>query len=684
MRNNTISKDKSNSNNAVQTFIIFAFSVLFWELFLYFQNKGAGASFSPWIILFAIAEAAVCTFICGWFKKDGANKAVMILLTLILWVFYVAQLMYHRIFGSFFSLSMAGMAGNAIENFGWTLIAAIKESVFQIFITLFPVGICILFAIFYHRKSKFSVKRHMGILAFALLLWVVSVVALPLGGTNDSTAYGAYYSSLVDLDTSCSKLGLLANSVVEFKNKIFGYTNDNSELIPSTADQQDDRKPDKTDNISAANYNIREEIDFNALASATSDRELKNISLYLAGTQPSNKNEYTGMFEGYNLIYICAEAFSSYAIDKDVTPTLYKLANEGIVLNNYYNSFKNVTTNGEYAFLNGLWPDVSRSDAGDGTVFGSFAQSIQNSMPMGMGKVFKEQNNAAAWAYHNYFGYYYARDQYLPNIGFTCKFMGDGMFFSTLWPASDYEMMLQSVDDYINEDQFCVYYMTFSGHGKYTYNNVMLLKNIGTVYQLKPDSGLTEEAMGYLACNHELELAMSYLMKRLEAAGKLENTVIVLTGDHTPYSLSQEGLDSLAGHEVDTDFELYKSTCIMWNGSIKEPIYVDDYCCNVDIYPTILNLFGMDFDSRLMAGRDIFSDSTHAAVLYNRSFITPEVKYNNSTGKAIWADSNTWTEEERQEYLDKYIVNIRNTYSMCLKMESSDYYGFVWEHTVFK
>ena len=50
----------------------------------------------------------------------------------------------------------------------------------------------------------------------------------------------------------------------------------------------------------------------------------------------SYTNEYTGMFADYNLIYICAEGFSTYAIDPDVTPTLYKMSHNGIILNNYY------------------------------------------------------------------------------------------------------------------------------------------------------------------------------------------------------------------------------------------------------------------------------------------------------------------------------------------------------------
>ena len=173
-------------------------------------------------------------------------------------------------------------------------------------------------------------------------------------------------------------------------------------------------------------------------------------------------------------------------------------------------------------------------------------------------------------------------------------------------------------------------------------------------------------------------------MQRLEEAGKLENTLIVLTGDHYPYYVYDEDRDSLAGHHVDTDFELYKSTCIMWAGGLDEPIEVDTPCCNVDILPTVLNLLGLRYDSRMIAGKDIFSTTPHCAALYNRNFITSMVMYNNTDGSSKWSEHEDATEQFKQNYLNYFINQVKNRYSMSIKIEDTDFYRFVWSNTSFR
>ena len=97
------------------------------------------------------------------------------------------------------------------------------------------------------------------------------------------------------------------------------------------------------------------------------------------------------------------------------------------------------------------------------------------------------------------------------------KFARRGMSFTTSWPASDLEMMEQSVDDYIGMEQFHAYYMTFSGHYKYdTSLNPMAKRNWDAVKDLE---GYSNPVKAYLACNIELEKAMAYLMQRLEEQG---------------------------------------------------------------------------------------------------------------------------------------------------------------------
>ena len=495
---------RSDFKNLIIIFLLFYFSIMFWELFLYSNIHGSQQGFSTWTPFFACAEAMFFTFLSGWFKNRTVNRIIQIVLLVLIWIYYTSQIIYFKVFGSMYSVYMAGMAGNAIQNFSWTLISVVKRSWGIILGGLTPVIIVVLFMIIFKPEPNYSPKLHIASFLLTIAVWTAAVLLLPTAGTGDNSAYAAYHGNYTDTDTSSARLGILANAVADTGKLLFGADSSYSDL-PEPSQQPDDRTdPDSAGVQDDPNVerNILEQIDFSGLASKAQDADTRQLCLYMNGTQGTAKNDMTGLFEGYNLIYICGEAFSSYAINEKLTPTLYKLANEGIVLNNYYNSFKNVTTNGEYAFLNGLWPDLSYGIyAGDGTTVGSFPQSVKRLMPMGMGTLFNQQCGTLSRAYHNYLGYYYGRNQYLPNIGFTCKFMGEGMFFSEFWPSSDWEMMLQSVDDYINDDRFCVYYMTFSGHGEYNFTNGIYNKNILTVMDTLGETDLTPDALGYLACN---------------------------------------------------------------------------------------------------------------------------------------------------------------------------------------
>ena len=141
--------------------------------------------------------------------------------------------------------------------------------------------------------------------------------------------------------------------------------------------------------------------------------------------------------------------------------------------------FGSNTTNGEYTFCVGLYPDLSRNKT-----MASFYASQNNYLPFCLGNEFKGQG-ASAWAYHNYTGDYYSRNATHPNMGYTFKAAGEGLDMELGWPTSDLEMMEKSVDDYIDSgERFCAYYMTFSGHYQYNWENPMSRKNRSVVEDL--------------------------------------------------------------------------------------------------------------------------------------------------------------------------------------------------------
>mgnify|MGYP000568022791 CR=1 FL=1 len=131
------------------------------------------------------------------------------------------------------------------------------------------------------------------------------------------------------------------------------------------------------------------------------------------------------------------------------------------------------------------------------------------------------------------------------------------------------------------------------------------------------DLPYSEPVKCYLASQLELELAVSSLVEQLEEAGKLEDTVIVLSADHYPYGLTDEEYSELLGHTVDPVFEIYENSLILWSADMEEPVYVDKYCSSLDLLPTLSNLFGLEYDSRLMMGSDILSDEPALVIFAN-------------------------------------------------------------------
>ncbi|HCM14069.1 MAG TPA: sulfatase, partial [Lachnospiraceae bacterium] len=219
-------------------------------------------------------------------------------------------------------------------------------------------------------------------------------------------------------------------------------------------------------------------------------------------------------------------------------PTLYRLTREGFVFNNFYTAlWQTSTSDGEYVAMTGLIPVGTRS----------MYRTRNNYMPFALGNQFKRMG-VESKAYHNHTYTYYQRNETHPNLGYLFKGKGNGLVLeSDVWPESDLEMINATVDEYIGEERFHVYYLTVSGHMNYTFmGNSMAYKN----RKLVEDLPYSSDVKAYIACQIELDRALEQLIKKLEEANVADRTVIALSADHYPYGWEKEKLDELAGHEV--------------------------------------------------------------------------------------------------------------------------------------
>lgn len=670
---------------ALFAFLYFACLVIYLEVIFHFLIYRSVDIKIIYPILFAIPFGALLAFITGLFSVK-LNKLILWVLSAAICIIYLVQLVYFNVFKVFFSFQIMGMADDAVSEFGSDVVTAIKGNLGGLIILLLPLvllGFLINNRIVYQRRR---ITEQGILLGGAALFHVLALATLLLFGKQDYTPYDLYYNTKVQ-ELLGQQLGITTMTRID----LLKLLSPEDELVLADAmivtritpvptpiptpmvtpipEPTQPAKPDATPTPTLlptptpidTSPNIMN-IDLKTLAEQEKNKTIKTLHNYFASITPTNKNEYTGKFKGYNLIMITAEGFSPYAVHEEKTPTLYRMVREGFVFNNFYTAlWQTSTSDGEYVAMTGLIPQGTRS----------MFKGRSNQWPFSLGHQFN-QLGVASKAYHNHSYTYYQRNETHTNMGYIWKAKGNGLNLPTdSWPESDLEMIDATVDEYITEEQFHVYYLTVSGHMNYTFaGNSMALKN----KKLVQDLPYSEDAKAYIACQIELDRALEALLARLEAAGVADRTVIALSADHYPYGWEKYKLDELAGYEIDPNFEIYKNHFILWNPSMEENIIIEEPCSSLDILPTLSNLFGLEYDSRLLMGQDILSDAEPLVVLSNRSFITDKVMYNSSTGETTLLT----TQALPTDYIKNMNKIIQNKFSVSKSILSEDYYRYVF------
>lgn len=642
--------------------LLFCLTGVYVELCLHLCVFGSMDRYAGYPVLFGLLGGALCTLVVSSLPK---------VLRQITGVFLVAaqvllaevQLVYHCIFGDFMPVSQIGMGGNVVVNFNSQLLYGIRQNLLKILLLLLPlIAVILCLALRRGQALKLRLRWKQTMASFAVLLALLLTVTglMYVGRDNAFSVYRTFTNVNTSTDSSYKKIGMLATTAQKLRYMLFSGSG-SIMITPSSLNISDVPRT-----YSSNSYNVIESIDFTALADSTDSDILKATDEYLANATPTRKNNYTGLLKDYNLITICAESFCPWFISEELTPTLYKLSHTGILFENYYGTFQSVTTNGEYTMCMGLYPDMSRTKTDS-----SFNVAGTNYLPFCLGNALKGMGYQA-WGYHDYIGDFYNRNITHANMGYTFKAADSGLAMKIDWPSSDLEMMEASIDDYINSGEpFHAYYMTFSGHYQYNWDNAMSAKNRDAVKDLP----YSEPVKAYIACNLELEYALEYLMQRLEEAGVADKTCIVLTNDHYPYGLTEDEYNELAGQTLDTTFEKYRNSFICYVPGLSENIVVDEYCSTADILPTLLNLFGVDYDSRLLAGTDVLSSGLHVAVLSDKSFLTKTFRYDAGTETVIPADESITVSDG---LVKTYRLYVDSRFQLSGNILNSDYYAHVF------
>ena len=632
--------------------IYFIFLILYLELiYKHFILHNVLSYHTLLIVLFSTTFAVLFTLLSS-LGKPKTNRIISIILSIFITLIYISQYVYYKFYNSIYSVfSVIKGTEQVFGGFFSSILIMIKNNILVIIIMLLPLILFIILGkkIFNYNKSKLN--NIILSIAFIILFLVKSLIII-FSNNGMYSLHRLYFETHAPM-LLINKTGLLSMEVMDVERFIFGF------------DEKFEISKETSREIDEIEYNIID-INFDELIENETNEDVIKLHEYFKNAQPTNKNEYTGIFEGKNLIYITSEGFDTIAVDKELTPTLYKLVNNSFIFKNYYQPLYSISTSdGEYMALNGLLPKEG---------VWSFYRSSFIDMPYGLGNVFKKMGYKEINAYHDHIYKFYDRNLSHPNLGFDYKGCGNGLeklINCNIWPESDLEMINATIDDYIDSDSFVTYYMTVSGHLNYTFkDNSMSYKN----KDLVSDLPYSEHVKAYLAANIELDRALNALITELENKGKLDDTVIVLSPDHYPYGLTKSELNEISEKDRNDKFENFHTSLIIYNSGMTENVIVDKYVSSIDLLPTIYNLFGIEYDSRLLIGNDALSDSEGLVILSDRSWINENASYNSMT------ETYTKFKDVDEEYLNKINEEVykRFTVSSMLLYEKDgtylDYY----------
>ena len=640
-----------------KTFIRYFLFLLYIEMIFHIACFKELNLFSTFLIFFvSISISGFLSFITSLFKNEKMNRNIMRVICLLLSIIFVAEIVYFKIYESFFSFNGIQFAGALKDGYDKILLT-IFQNIIPILFLLVPV---IIFIIKMPKVERITKSDTVIVSLFMLISFsYVSFSVFHINKDDSNSLYNLVFKKNLPI-LNVKKMGLVASTSISLERKIFGF-NPKLEESEDILTNKKTALADKND----VRYNIDNSILLEELAEKETNETIKYLHSYFSKQPPTEQNEYTGVFQDKNVIFIMAESFDEIAIDENLTPTLYKLKKEGIIFNNYFApKYPASTADGEYMLEWATLPIIGENY--------SLIDMVYNTNPYILPRILKNLNYKT-YVYHDYTGYYNRRSTYFETLNFDGhRYCGDGIetrceFFH----GSDMDMMDQTIDDYINQDRFFAYYITLSGHGSYDSSNFVAEKHLDKVNNLP----YSYQIKYYLAANIDFDLAMEKLINKLTEANKLEDTLIIISSDHSPYYLSNQEVNSKSTFDRDNKFDRNRGSLIIYNSTFKQGIEVNKYAMNIDVLPTILNMLNIRYDSRIMIGKDIMAPNNDGVVIFpDRSWVNNKGSYDAATG-----NFNAYIDSIDDKYVTKITNEVNEKYNVSVSMQYNDYYKYIFK-----
>ncbi len=624
--------------NYYKTLLLFSYifiSILYLEILLKMRvlTLNFNGDFLK-IILFSLSYSVLILFVLKFFKEKTIKISLYVLISFTSFL-YLNQDIYCSFPFGVFSIGLLADVNKAL-GFSDNYLLAIRLGHIFYLVPIVTFYILRRFKILNVNISYDGLKQPLFFLIFSLSLYFISVTTIDetLENSDVDITYTDMdlYTYMFSPQEALKKFGLLTYSQRDFFSLF------------------------RTDPLSENEYAIL-------------------LDDYFSEQPEHLANTYTDILKDKNLILIMAESLDTFAINEQLTPNLYNLKENYGYFENYYSPlYYRSTADTEFLVQTSMYPDKN--------VTLSMQSFINNTLPNTLPKLF-EQKDYSTFSFHNYTDYFYPRSTFhRETLGYDL-YMGSeelglldnpdpGQIVNNHVWQSDLEMMEISLPYFINEDQFFVNMVTVSGHFKYNDSHRIAQLHEDEVAQYEIDQGinLPEEIFWYLAANMELDLAIGYLMDELEAANKLDDTVIMIFGDHYAYGVDNDTIWEYDDMKIDDDdMDLHNVPLIVFSNQV-DPVHpeinmfskiFDNYMSSVDFIPTISNLFGLNLNYQQVFGKDALANTDNFVRFADMSFISKNYSYDSMSEQYVIIDdavTPSYLLSINQRLINDYMYNV--------------------------
>ncbi len=590
--------------------VLFFFDLVLADAGLRFLHLGTGVTRFldpvPWI--FTLAWAAMLTGAVLWLPRRG-RQAAMGLLGGMSTLLFLVHVMMKRAKGNFFSFSALMYAGDGLKFLDASYLQVRKLT----WILLTALIVLLVLAILLTPKDRMSWRRA----ALSLALIALGVGAVNLNRVSNLSArqdnhFNIYQSSLLYENFSNPNACVMLCGMHQYTFRDFCVT-----------------------------YGVYDS--FNRISS--SDR-IKELDAWYAEKTPDPDNDWTGRFAGKNLILIQLEAIDTWMINEQFMPNLYRIQGESLNFANHYTPLYSDagTFNTEMIVNTGLAAPF---------VGATSSMYSRNSYPYSLAHLMRAAGYTAN-SFHRSSPDIYNRGEIHRNWGYEKYYSGEDMGIEQL--DFDAELM-RAYDKMVGDQPFLSFVVTYSGHGPYVDSDVSAAYYDMAAALLPADTDqMIVHAMAHAWATDQF---IGQLYDRLEADGRLEDTVLVFYGDHYDYYVLDDRLIMEQKGVYDANLITHTPFFIYDKGTPGET--VEKVTSTLDVLPTLVNLFGLDCDGRWYVGNDAFSHNGGYVIFKDYSWYDGTT-YWNSMGSGEQTQEVQLRNEEIRRRLEMSWETMRTNY----------------------